>query len=45
MMRHRGIAARMRAMMDEAVHTREFAAGTRRDHEAETRAETHPQEL
>ena len=41
------IATRLRATMDEAVYTREFAAGTRGDHEAETRAETwaetHPQ--
>ncbi|MEV5107704.1 BTAD domain-containing putative transcriptional regulator [Streptomyces massasporeus] len=36
------IAARLRATMDEAAYTREFTAGTRRTHEAEALAETHP---
>jgi hypothetical protein len=37
------IAARLRATIDEATYDREFTAGTRRDHEAEALAETHPQ--
>ncbi|MFC8145741.1 BTAD domain-containing putative transcriptional regulator [Streptomyces paradoxus] len=37
------IAARLRAALDETAYTREFAAGTRRDHEAEALAESaHP---
>ncbi|MER5830726.1 BTAD domain-containing putative transcriptional regulator [Streptomyces sp. NPDC002130] len=36
------IAARLRATMDEETYTSEFTAGTRRTHEAEVLAETHP---
>jgi predicted ATPase/DNA-binding SARP family transcriptional activator len=36
------IAARLRATMDEETYTGEFTAGTRRSHEAEVLAETHP---
>ncbi|GAA2306440.1 BTAD domain-containing putative transcriptional regulator [Streptomyces hawaiiensis] len=36
------IAARLRATMDAETYTREFAAGTRRSHEAEVLAETPP---